>query len=301
MTCHAQGLCHRYAARTVAGFLLSVCIQAGTPATEISVTDDTGAYVTLRAPAARVISLAPHLTELMFTLGAGAQIIATVQSADFPEAALGMTKVGDSASIDLERILSLNPDLILAWQSGNGTAVVERLRGLRVPVFVSEPDSLARIESSLRALGTLTARNREAEDSAAAFARRLASLPRRSAGGRNVAVFYQIWGRPIFTVSGRHLISEIIGLCGGRNVFADLPGLAGQVDVESVLAADPDVIVASGHDDSRPAWLDDWRRWPQMKAVQAGRLHHIPPALLQRHTVRVLDGAEMMCRFIAGG
>lgn len=262
------------------------------------ITDDTGTRVSLPAPATRVISLAPHLTELMFTVGAGGQIVGTVNSADYPEAAANIPKVGDSASLDLERIVALRPDLVLAWQSGNGSAMVERLRGLRLPVFVSEPVSLAQIESTLRALGALTGRQENAGLAAAAFATRVAALSRDPPARRRARVFYQIWGQPIFTVGGRHLISQIIELCGGRNVFADLPGLAGQVDVESVLAADPELIVASGHDDSRPPWLNEWRQWPQLRAVQLERLRFIPPALIQRHTLRVLDGAEMMCGMI---
>jgi iron complex transport system substrate-binding protein len=286
------------AGRLPAVLALTLCLPHAAAGTEVSVSDDSGSRVTLAAPATRVISLAPHLTELMFSIGAGRQLVATVDSADYPTEALVIPKVGDSASLDFERIVALRPDLVLAWRSGNGNAAVERLRGLGVPVFVSEPDSLARIQSTLTELGSLTGRTDDAGAAARRFAERLASLSK--GGPRNAAprVFYQIWGNPIFTVNGRHVISEIIDRCGGRNVFSHLPGLAGQVDVESVLAADPDVIVASGHDDARPPWLDDWKQWPQLSAVTTDRLYYIPPASLQRHTLRILDGAESMCRML---
>lgn len=280
----------------LAGTLL--CAAARPSAAPVSVADDSGATVTLPAPAQRVISLAPHLTELMYTLGAGSRLIATVESADYPAAALELPRIGDSAAIDMERVLVLQPDLVLAWQSGNGSGAVEKVRALGLPLFVSEPGSLAQIAATLRALGTLTGHTRQGNAAAAEFSDRIAALGRNRRPGAPVRVLYQIWGQPMFTVGGRHLISQIIELCGGTNIFADLPGYAGQVDVEAVLAANPELIVASGNDASRPAWLDDWQNWPQLDAVRNRRIEFIPPALIQRHSVRVLDGAEMMCRMI---
>lgn len=280
----------------LAGTLL--CAAAQLCAAPVSVTDDSGATVTLPAPARRVISLAPHLTELMYTLDAGSRLIATVESADYPDAALELPRIGDSAAIDMERVLAMQPDLVLAWQSGNGNGAVERVRTLGLPLFVSEPGSLAQIAATLRALGTLTGQTRHGNAAAAEFSDRIATLGRNRPPGAPVRVLYQIWGQPMFTVGGRHLISQIIDLCGGTNIFADLPGYAGQVDMEAVLAANPELIVASGDDASRPAWLDNWQNWPQLDAVRNRRIEFIPPALIQRHSVRVLDGAEMMCRMI---
>ncbi len=278
--------------------ILSIVLPATARASDIVVTDDTGSRVVLARPATRVISLAPHLTELMFSIGAGAQITGTVQSSDFPAAALDIPRVGDNASIDMERVLAMQPDLVLVWQSGNGSSLATRLRDLKLPVFVSEPQSLVQIESTVRSLGQLTGRNEEARSGADAFAARVTKLTRAAPGSGPVRVFYQIWGQPIYTVGSRHLISQIIEMCGGENVFAGLPGLAGSVSVESVLAADPDLIVASGHDDTRPRWLDDWRRWPELRAVKRDQLRFIPPSVIQRHTLRVLEGAEMMCGMI---
>ena len=279
--------------------ILSIGLPTSGRTDGIEVTDDTGTRVSLTKPPTRVISLAPHLTELMFSIGAGNQIVGTVQSADYPKAATRIPRVGDSASIDMEQLIAMQPDLVLVWQSSNGSTRATRLRELSLPVFVSEPASLAQIESTVRALGELTGREDEANTTADPFAARVTKLKRRDPTRHPVRVFYQIWGQPIFTVGGRHLISQIIEMCGGRNIFADLPGLAGQVDVESVLAADPDLIIASGHDETRPRWLDEWRHWPQLRAVQQDQLHFVPPALIQRHTLRVLDGAEMMCELIS--
>lgn len=279
---------------------LLLCVSLTTHAESIEVIDDTGFRVVLPQPVTRIVSLAPHLTELMFSIGASDKIVATVQSADYPEAATKIPRVGDSASIDLERVIALHPDLVLVWQSSNGSALATRLRELNLPVFVSEPVSLAQIESTLRVLGKVTGRQHEANTSADAFAARVKTLQRPAPGQNPLRVFYQIWGQPIFTVGGQHLISEIIQMCGGENIFSHLPALAGQVTVESVLAANPDLIIASGNDDTRPEWLDEWRHWPQLPAVQQQQLHFIPPALIQRHTLRVLEGVGMMCGMIGG-
>jgi iron complex transport system substrate-binding protein len=295
LTMHVHG---RFLALTILFLAVAAPIRTGIAA--IVVTDDIGNRVSLPGPATRVISLAPHLTELMFSIGAGAQIVGTVQSSDFPAAALEIPRVGDNASIDMERVVAMQPDLVLVWQSGNGSALVTRLRQLHLPVFVSEPRSLAQIENTVRSLGQLTGRDEAARAAADTFASRVSQLTSRAPARKPVRVFYQIWGQPIYTVGSRHLINEIIELCGGQNVFADLPVLAGPVDVEAVLAADPDLIVGSGFDETRPQWLDDWRHWPQLRAVQQERLRFIPPSLIQRHTLRVLEGAEMMCEIIKG-
>lgn len=287
-------------ARAACAFLFWLAGAAALPlrAAEIQVTDDTGADVTLRAPATRVVTLAPHLTELIYSVGAEDRLVATVESADYPQAATRVPRIGDSASIDFERLIALGPDLVLAWQSGNGGAVIEHIRELGLTVYVSEPGTPAQIARTLRAVGALTGRMEAGAAAAARFESRLATLGAQAPRGQPVRVFYQIWGQPLFTVGGQHVISRIIELCGGANVFADLPGYAGQVDVEAVLARDPDLIVASGHDAARPAWLDDWRRWPQLRAAKNGRLEFIPPDLIQRHSMRLLDGARMLCGMI---
>jgi len=124
---------------------------------------------------------------------------------------------------------------------------------------------------------------------------RLAALRARYAGRGEVGVFYEIWNRPLQTVNDAHLISDVIRLCGGRNVFGKLRALAPKVNEEDVVRADPEAIIASGMSDTRPEWLDDWKRWPRLTAVARGNLYVVPPDLLQGATPRVLDGAERLC------
>jgi iron complex transport system substrate-binding protein len=134
-----------------------------------------------------------------------------------------------------------------------------------------------------------------AEPRIRAFDARYHALQQRHAGRPAVRVFYQAWDQPLMTVNGSHLISDVIGVCGGRNVFADLPALAPQIDIEAVLAADPDVIIAGSANGAVSPVLDAWRHWPRLSAVRNEHLYAIPWDLVARHTPRILDGAERLC------
>lgn len=263
----------------------------------ITVNDDRGASVTVQQPAGRIISLAPHVTELLFAAGAGDKVVGAVRYSYYPEAARAIPTIGETSKLDVERIVALDPDLIVAWQS-NAAADTATLRKLGFPMFVSEPVSLEAIADSIIALGALADTKQTADAAGAAFRDRLAGLRLKFSGKRVISTFYQFWHDPIFTINGSHLISEVMRLCGGRNVFAGMASLSAQINMEAVLGANPEVIIASGIDATPPPWLDHWQRWPELAAVRNGRIYYIPPDLIQRHTPRILDGAEMMCEFL---
>jgi len=281
-------------ARLAAVLLLAVCVSA--MAAPVTVTDDTGTPVHLDHPAGRIVSLAPHVTEMLFDIGAGKRIVGAVSYSDYPLAAQAIPRVGSYASLDYERILSMHPDLVIAWSSGNGRAAVQQLRKLGLTVYVSEPRRLDDVARSLRRFGRLTGNEHRGSRAAAGFEQRRHRLARQYAGKSPVSVFYEVWKQPLTTVNGEHLISHVIRLCGGRNVFAALDTLAPAVSVEAVIEADPDVIVASGMGDERPGWLDNWKQWSSITAVKQDNLYFIPPELIQRQTPRVLDGAARLCR-----
>lgn len=261
----------------------------------IAVTDDLGREVRLAEPARRIVSLAPHVTELLYAAGAGARVVGAVSYSDYPEAAKALPRVGGYHKVDVEAVVALRPDLVVGWGEGNRPAERERLQAMGIAVFVNDPHSLDDIARSLERIGKLAGTSAIADAAATAFRARHAALKTRYADQTPVRMFYQVWHAPLMTVNGEHLISEVIRLCGGENVFSALPTLTPRIGLESVLAADPQAIVASGMDASRPEWLDDWRRWPQLAAVRDGHLFHIPPDLIQRHSPRVLDGAERLC------
>lgn len=280
--------------RTFLSFVLAM-LFASPALADVRVTDDIGQTVALVQPAKRIVSLAPHVTEMLYAAGAGAHIVGAVQYSDYPEAAKTLPRVGGYTNLDLEAVLALQPDLLVGWKSGNSTAQLEKLHALGLPLYVTEPRHIDSVPSNIERLGTLAGTSGAASQAAAAFRRRHEALRRRYSQRPPVDAFYQIWDRPLMTVNGEHLISDVLRLCGGRNVFGSLPVLAPKVDVEAVLAADPEVIAASGMGEARPEWLDDWRRWGRLRAVQHNNLFFVPPELIQRHTPRILDGAEQMC------
>ncbi|MCP4468466.1 MAG: cobalamin-binding protein [Halieaceae bacterium] len=262
---------------------------------QITVRDGVDGTLVLEKPATRVISLAPHLTEVVYAAGAGEQLVGAVSYSDYPEEARAIPRVGSYDSVSYETLLSLKPDLVLAWHEGNGEDVVTRLRSLGLNVYVSEPRALEDVAESLRVVGVLTGNEQAANAAASRFMQQLNALRETYSSRTPVTVYYQIWNEPLLTLNGDHLISDVVRLCGGRNVFADAMPLVSRISVESVLRANPQVIIASGMDKARPEWLDDWREWSAMTAVKNDQLYFIPPDILQRHTPRIIEGATLMC------
>lgn len=282
--------------RALPALLMLLIAQAGSGA--VTATDDSGRNIRLEHPAERIVSLSPHITELLFAAGAGKRVVGTVRFSDYPARARDIPRVGDTYNLDMERIIGLQPDLVVLWRSGTPVPVIDSIERTGFPVYHSEPPSLAAIATTIRNLGRLAGTRNPAQQHSRRFLDRLASLRARFQGRKPVRVFYQFWHRPVFTVNGKHLINRVVELCGGDNIFADLDALTPRVDIESVLARDPEVIIASGEGDGRPPWLDDWRDWPRLTAVENNHLYAVPPDLLLRHTPRILDGAELMCGFI---
>jgi iron complex transport system substrate-binding protein len=276
-------------------------LSAGMPApaaAELTIRDDTGRELRLPAPARRIVSLAPHVTEILFAAGAGARIVGVVAYSDYPDEARSLPQVGGYGNVDIEAVAALKPDLVIAWESGNRSAHLDKLEALGIPVYLNEARSFEDVARSLEAFGRLAGTEEAAYRAAAEFRTRRDALAARHRDRAPVRMFYQIWNQPLMTVNGAHLISDVMRLCGGENVFAHLAQLAPTIGIEAVLAANPEVIVASGMGEARPEWLDQWARWPGLAANRSGNLYFIPPDLIQRHGPRILGGAERLCAFL---
>ncbi|WP_217895602.1 cobalamin-binding protein [Oceanospirillum sanctuarii] len=290
--------------RTIRTALLTLVIAMGlqlsfqTPAEAgaIQVVDDQNQTLTLPQPAKRIISLAPSVTELLYSAGAGDKVVAVVQYSDFPEAAKALPRVGGYTQLDIERILSLQPDLVIGWQSGNQPEALDKLRQLGIPVYITETRFLEQIPDTLERFGQMADTFETAARAANQFRSTLDQLKNQYQDKNTVKVFYQVWSQPLITINKQNLINQVIEACGGQNVFAELNTIAPRIDVEAVLKANPDAIVASGMGVERPEWLDEWLKWPSINAVKNDQLHFIPPGHIQRQTVRVLLGAERLCR-----
>lgn len=275
------------------GFLgASACLHAA----PLTLTDDRGVTVRLERPAKRIVTLAPSLTELAFAAGAGPAVVGVVAYSDYPPAAAKLPVVASSGGIDVEGVLAVQPDLVLAWRSGNRPADLARIEGLGIPVLVTEPRRLADVPRILRLIGRAAGTDNAAEAAARAFEAEVAALRARYGGAREVTVFYQVWERPLRTIGGAHVIDEVIRVCGGRNVFADLKPLAPEVTLESVIAADPDVVLTGG---GEGASVPSWARQATLRAVAEGHVYGIDEALVERPTPRLAQGVAQICERIA--
>lgn len=226
--------------------------------------------------------------------GAGGRLVGVTRHSDFPREARKLPVVGDAGGMDFERIAALKPDLVLAWLSGNSPADVQRLEQLGYPAWVGEPRRLGDIPRHLRAIGALSGTAAEAERAAADFEREIEALRKRYSGTPRVRVFYEVWRRPLMTVGGPHLISEVMALCGGENVFGQLTQLTPTVGLEALLAAKPGVVLGG----SRPGGDPDYaRRWREqaLAPLRSLPVFYLDPDLIQRSTPRILEGAKAVC------
>lgn len=277
--------------------LLPLIAIAANAQSEIRVRDDRGQDVVLAAPARRIVSLAPHATELLFAAGAGDAIVGVVRGSNHPAAASAIPVVGDVHALDLERIVTLKPDLVVTWPYTTPVQV-EKLKERGIAIFTTDPASLDGIASNLERLGTLTGEATAAAEAAKRF-RSVITNATANVSGPRVRVFYQIWGTPLYTVGEHHLITQAIAACGGENVFGTLPIPAPQVSIEAVIAKRPETIIAGSDGAAKPVWLDAWRRWHEVPAVRDRLLQVVDADRLHRPGPRFADGVAELCAAIA--
>ncbi|MFZ6844330.1 cobalamin-binding protein [Undibacterium sp. RuTC16W] len=266
----------------------------------VSVTDDAQRKITLTKPAQRIISLAPHTTELLFEAGAGALIVGVSDYSDYPEAAKKIVPIGNVFALDLERIIALRPDLIVIWGTGNAKTLANKLRDTAIPVFESEPHHYEDIASSIERLAILTGNAETGKIAAEKFRHRLEKLRQTyllTEKQKTVSVFYQIARKPLMTLNDQHMVSAAIRLCGGQNIFGSLKEISPTVTAEAVLVANPDVII-TGSSDKQDVFAD-WRQFSNMTAIKKDHLFTVKGDWLNRSGPRILDGTEMLCKHLA--
>jgi iron complex transport system substrate-binding protein len=286
-------------ARALGIVTLLASLAASVSAAATTVTDDSGAKIVLQAPATRIVSLSPGATEMLFAAGAGDRVIATVEYSDEPPAAKRIPRIGDVMAIDMERLVALHADIAIIWPGGGNAAQIEKITRLGIPLYRQEVDALRDLPQSLRRLGVVAGTSAVAESSARNLEHRLSALERQYARSRRFTVLLQVWNHPIYTVGGTQLMSDALRLCGARNVFDDLKVPGPAVDVEAVIARDPDAIVAAAPRGEAASWLADWKRYPSLQAVKAGRLIAFEDDSFSRLGPSVVSATEALCRVLA--
>lgn len=245
----------------------------------------------------RLVSLSPHLTENLFSLGAGKLLVGAAEPLDYPAEAKKLPSLGRFDQLNPEEILALQPTLVVAWQAGN-QRLLARLEQLGLQVFTSQPQRLEDIAAELIQLGKLTGLTAQAERLAADYLASLKQLQETYANKPSKRVFYQLGGRPIFTLNNQHFISQALQICGGNNVFGELKTLAPQINAEEVLLANPEVVFIAASPAQAKAELAYWQKFPSLTAVKNQQIHLVNPDLLQRPTLRVLAGIEEICALL---
>ncbi|MGK0373915.1 MAG: iron complex transport system substrate-binding protein [Arenicella sp.] len=261
----------------------------------VQVTDFNGSLIVLQKPAIRIVALAPHVVENVYSAGAGEQLVGVVAYSDYPEAATALPIVGGYAQTNLEKILQLQPDLVIAWESGNSDSSVARIKQLGFPVYVDQPTLLDDVAKSIRDIGILAGTSEVAEPVAEKYLNDINLVRQKNLIQQPVSTFYQVWNSPLRTINGGHIISNAIELCGGVNIYANEVAIAPIINIESILQRDPEAILASGMSDARPEWLDDWQAWPSLSSVKSDNLFFVDPDHIQRHTVRIIKGINTIC------
>lgn len=238
----------------------------------------------------RVVSLSPSLSEMVVELGAADLLVGRLEAGEpLPELA-DVPSVGRYGQLDMERLLSLQPDLLLLWPGSVGVAQREQLRNLNIPTFTAEPASLDQLADQVEALAIALGRPQRGRELATQLRQRLAQLREQYRTDVPVRVFYQVWDQPLYTIGGGQIISDALAVCGASNVFDDLKLPAPQVGIESVLQRNPEVIIAGTQ-----AQLDAWKAWPQIDAVKHGRLLLLADKGLERPSGQMLEATARLC------
>ncbi|WP_426204741.1 cobalamin-binding protein [Pseudomonas sp. TWP3-1] len=243
--------------------------------------------------ALRVVSLAPSLSEIVVELDSADLLVGVLDAGERPAALKGLPSVGRYGQLDIERLLSLQPDLLLLWPGSVGPAQRDQLQRLRIPTFVAEPHSFEQLTAQIEAIAVQIDRPERGVQRAAQLRQKLDELRQRYRRETPLRVFYQVWDKPLYTVGGGQIISDALEVCGARNIFADLSLPAPQVSIEAVLQRDPEVILASDQ-----AQLDAWKAWPQVAAVRQGQLLMITDKGLERPSGQMIDATAKLCHLI---
>ncbi|MCG8670754.1 MAG: cobalamin-binding protein [Pseudomonadales bacterium] len=268
----------------------------------VSINDDLGNQVTLKQPAKRIVSLAPHNTEILFSIGAGHKVVGTVHYSDYPKAALDIPRIGGYDKINIEQIITLQPDLIVAWRTGNDSRANKRLQDLGYPVYYSEPSSFQDIANSMEKLAVLTGTAEQGKKRKQIFLEKYHELKTSSASKQTIKIYYEVWQNPRYTLGGSHFSAELFTVCGGENIFADVKEKAPIVSLEAILTRNPDVILTGDrHGKETLAQLrGNWKKWPQIKAVKNQQIHYVNADIFTRSSPRAIDAAVALCELLDG-
>jgi iron complex transport system substrate-binding protein len=272
------------------GLLQLSCVYASYQAV-----DDLGKTITLPKKPKKIITLSPNSTEILFAIGAGKTIVGTVDQADYPLAAKKIKRIGSYPAPDFESIIALSPDLVVLPKQGLSYAVVAELEKFKLPYFVLNPRTLADIANDILQLGKITGNEKKALQISTVYQNKIRQLKKQYQKRNKVTVFYELWNPPLMTINNKTLINEMIELCGGQNIFGTIKIQYPTINIASVIAKNPQVIIVSNKKQS-----DEWSKWPNINAVKNNKVFYLSPDLAQRTSPRIIAALINMCKIING-
>ena len=280
--------------------LLGLLFFAGVfiPASAVTVTDSRAKRISVDKPVRRIVSLAPYITETLAYIGLEHSIVGLIANENLNSTEKTLPIVGNYESLGLETIVRLSPDMVVAWLSGNKKTDVKQLENLGVKVYAHSPRSIHDISKLIRDLSILTGKSEDALEYEAMFVRDIKVLKDTYSKGKKVAVFYQVWRDPLLTLNENHLITDLISLCGGRNIFSDAAAAIPQVSVETVIRAQPEAIISSVDDNTFKETLAYWQQWSMIPAAKTKQIYNIPPSELQTFSPKILKGTKKLCQIL---
>jgi iron complex transport system substrate-binding protein len=261
--------------------------------------DDLGRKIYLARPPVRIVSLAPSITETLFAVGLDQEIVGVTPFCDYPAQAKGKAKVG-YASPNIETIVALKPDLVLAPREFMRADILTKLEQLKITTFILDAKSIEEIPSHVQTLGRIVDRTQEADRVATGIRQRFAEIKARMEPLARPRVLYVLNTTPFITVGPGSYIHQLIELAGGANVAAGARAPYPRLNLEAVLKEDPQILVfpvgsAEGIPESEQK---QWQRWTSMSAVKQGRFHTVSSELLNRPGPRIVEGLEALARII---
>ncbi|MBE0358240.1 MULTISPECIES: cobalamin-binding protein [Pseudoalteromonas] len=243
----------------------------------------------------RIIALAPHIVENLFAIGAGDNIVGTVDYADYPAEAQSIERIGGYYGISLEKVLALKPDLVIAWKSGNQSEDLAQIERLGIKVYLSNPTTIDAVADELLTFGEFTGNIEQSQQAANAFKQKLNAIVKSQLGKKNITGFYQLWPEPMMSVGKNTWISQLIETCHVSNVFAQSVTDYPQISIENVIVTKPQVIIIPDEKSKTPQPVVNWQKWPEVPAVKNGQFISVNADLLHRFSPRMLDGLADMC------
>ncbi|MGJ8692279.1 MAG: cobalamin-binding protein [Thalassotalea sp.] len=243
----------------------------------------------------RIVALAPHIVEMLFDIGAGQQIVGTVEYADHPEAAKAIPRIGGYYGLQIEKVLTLQPDIVFAWKNGNKKVNLEQLARLGIKIIYSDPKDIGDVATELRYFGQLLGKSAQAEIAADLFEKKLANIRQQYLNQPSVKVFYQLWPQPMMTINKNTWIHQLLSVCQADNVFADNSTDYPQISIENVMVAQPEIIIIPEEKSKKVQPKIEWHKWPEIPAVKANAFIHANADLLHRFSTRMLTGLEILC------